>query len=103
MCSPVMLETSTIHSSLQSFYAQKPTPVVFPDDSDDEGNPVTERACEADPTTMVAYMRAPAVRVVTAGDPALAPVVFPEDSDDDAEIVQMFVHSDSDNDDVGTA
>ena len=100
-----MLETSIIHSNLQSFYAQKP-PVVFPDDSDDEGN---EGACETDPGQVVAYMHAPPSRFVTKGETALTPVVFPEDSDDDEEVEEMFefVHSDWDSDDswddIGTA
>jgi hypothetical protein len=87
-----MLETSIIHSNLQSFYAQKP-PVVFPDDSDDEGN---EGACETDPGQAVAYMRAPPSRFVTKGETALTPVVFPEDSDDDEENVSaLFTESPS--------
>ena len=100
-----MLETSIIHSNLQSFYAQKP-PVVFPDDSDDEGN---EGACETGPGQVVAYMHAPPSRFVTKGETALTPVVFPEDSDDDEEVEEMFefVHSDWDSDDswddIGTA
>ena len=55
-----MLETSIIHSNLQSFYAQKP-PVVFPDDSDDEPSLAASRVGAPIPTIRIDGRQAPAM------------------------------------------